>query len=124
MKDPVPHYHECHGGPYPLRLIAVPSTETLNSVFLERDELVQSRGSMFLEIHPDDAADRNIANGDSIVVYNDLGEVAFTARVTPLVAKGAVAAAGIFMRRQSGNGNLVNTCITKDFPTWGGHDSE
>ncbi|MFW5501179.1 MULTISPECIES: molybdopterin-containing oxidoreductase family protein [unclassified Maridesulfovibrio] len=109
LKDPVPHYQECHGGPYPLRLIAVPSSETLNSIFLERDELVQSRGSMFLEIHPDDAADRNIANGDSIVAYNDLGEVTFTARVTPLIAKGAVAAAGIFMRRQSGNGNLVNT---------------
>jgi anaerobic selenocysteine-containing dehydrogenase len=109
LKDPVPHYQECHGGSYPLRLIAVPSSETLNSIFLEREELVQSRGSMFLEIHPDDAAARSIADGDSIVAYNDLGEVTFTARVTPLIAKGAVAAAGIFMRSQSGNGNLVNT---------------
>ncbi|WP_421900657.1 molybdopterin-containing oxidoreductase family protein [Maridesulfovibrio sp.] len=109
LKDPVPHYQECHGGSYSLRLIAVPSTETLNSVFLEREELVQSRGPMYLDIHPDDAAVRSIADGDSIVAYNDLGEVEFTARVTPQVAKGAVAAAGIFMRRQSGNGNLVNT---------------
>ncbi|TIH19276.1 dehydrogenase [Marinifilum sp. JC120] len=107
--EPVPYYQECHGGSFPLRLIAVPSTEILNSVFLEREELVESRGAMFLDIHPDDAAARSINDGDIIVAYNDLGEVTFTARVTAHVAKGAVAAAGIFMARQSANGNLVNT---------------
>ncbi|NDV26970.1 molybdopterin-dependent oxidoreductase [Desulfovibrio sp. JC010] len=106
--EPLPFYQECHGGTYPLQLIAVPSTETLNSIFLERDELVESRGAMFLDIHPDDAAARSIADGDEIVAFNDLGEVTFTARVTPLVAKGAVAAAGIFKSSQSANRNLVN----------------
>jgi len=109
IESPVPYYQECHGGSYPLKLIAVPSTQTLNSVFLERDELLESRGPMCLDIHPDDAGSRSISDGESIVAYNDLGEVAFTARVTEHVAKGVVAAAGIFKSCQSANGNLVNT---------------
>ncbi|BCS87969.1 molybdopterin-containing oxidoreductase family protein [Pseudodesulfovibrio sediminis] len=105
----MPCYQENGGGHYPLRLIAVPSTETLNSIFLERDTLVERRGEMTLAIHTEDAAQRDIADGDSILAFNDLGEVSFTARVTPLVARGAVAAVGVFDSRQSANGNLVNT---------------
>jgi anaerobic selenocysteine-containing dehydrogenase len=109
LKTPVPHYLESYGGAWPLRLIAAPSSKTLNSTFLEREELVARRGPMTLAIHPDDAAPRGISDGDAVTSFNDLGEVAFTARVTPLVARGAVAAEGVFARAQSGNGNLVNT---------------
>jgi anaerobic selenocysteine-containing dehydrogenase len=104
----MPQYQQCHGGEYPLQLIAVPSVETLNSIFLERDELVEGRGPMVMVIHPDDADVRSISDGDEIVAFNDLGEVPFSARVTPLVAKGAVAVAGIFKSSQSANRNLVN----------------
>ncbi|WP_419783988.1 molybdopterin-dependent oxidoreductase [Maridesulfovibrio sp.] len=104
----LPEYQECHGGSHPLQLIAVPSSDTLNSIFLERDELVAQRGPMMLEMHPEDAAERNISDGDKVVAFNELGEVVFTARVAPLVAKGAVAAAGVFKSSQSYNRNLVN----------------
>jgi anaerobic selenocysteine-containing dehydrogenase len=106
---PVPCYTECHGGSYPLRLIAVPSSETLNSIFMERDDLMDRRGVMNLAVNPEDAAARQISDGDEICAFNELGEVVFTAYVTPAVARGAVAAAGIFFTRQSANGNLVNT---------------
>jgi anaerobic selenocysteine-containing dehydrogenase len=109
LSTPLPQYLEPHGGPYPLKLIAAPSVETLNSIFLERESLVARRGPMTLAMHPEDAAPRGIADGDAVMAFNDLGEVAFTARVTPHVAKGAVAAAGVFAKRQSANGNLVNT---------------
>jgi anaerobic selenocysteine-containing dehydrogenase len=109
LATPKPQYRESHGGPYPLRLIAVPSSETLNSIFLEREELVERRGAMVLSIHPEDAASRCISDGDTIIAFNDLGEVLFEARVTPHVAKGAVATVGVFMARQSATGNLVNT---------------
>ncbi|WP_320008973.1 molybdopterin-dependent oxidoreductase [Maridesulfovibrio sp.] len=104
----LPEYLESHGGNQPLQLIAVPSSDTLNSIFLEREELVAQRGLMMLEMHPDDAADRNIKDGDKIVAFNDLGEVGFTARVTPRIAKSVVAAVGIFKSSQSINRNLVN----------------
>lgn len=109
LASPMPHYQENHGGTYPLRLIAAPSSETLNSIFLERDDLVDRRGSMTLNIHPEDAAVRGISDREPVCAFNDLGEVAFTANVTPMVARGAVAAAGIFNTRQSANGKLVNT---------------
>lgn len=107
--SPLPCYQESHGGDYPLRLIAVPSFETLNSIFLERDSLVERRGPMTLSLHPDDAASRDIADGDAVSAFNDLGEVTFVARVTSLTAKGAAAAPGVFDSRQTANGNLVNT---------------
>lgn len=109
LATPMPQYQENHGGGYPLRLIAAPSVETLNSIFLEREELVARRGPMTLAMHPEDAAPRGISDGDAIMARNDLGEVSFVARVTPWVARGAVAAAGVFETSQSGNGNLVNT---------------
>ena len=36
LEDPVPCYREPYGGEYPLRLISVPDSHTLNSIFLER----------------------------------------------------------------------------------------
>lgn len=105
----LPRYVEPHGGAYPLKLVVAPSVETLNSIFLERKSLVARRGPMTLAIHPEDAAARGIVDGDAVTVMNDLGEVAFVARVTPLVARGAVAAAGVFEVAASTNGHLVNT---------------
>ena len=109
MGAPMPQYQENHGGPYPLRLIAAPSSKTLNSIFLEREELVARRGPMTLSMHPEDAAPRGITDGDTVTAVNDLGEVTFVARVTPRVARGAVAAVGVFSTSRSANGNLVNT---------------
>ncbi|WP_432735132.1 molybdopterin-containing oxidoreductase family protein [Maridesulfovibrio sp. FT414] len=106
---PVPGYIENHGGSYPLRLIAVPSSDTLNSTFLERDDLLERRGVMALGMHPDDAAARGISHGDTVRVYNDLGEVRFVAELSGNIARGAVAATGVFKASQSANGNLVNT---------------
>lgn len=109
LESPMPCHMEPHGGEYPLRLIAVPSSETLNSVFLERGELVDRRGPMTLAMHPDDATSRGIADGDEVSAFNNLGHVTFLAHVTPMVSIGTVAANGIFDSRQTVDGNLVNT---------------
>ncbi|WP_027177850.1 molybdopterin-containing oxidoreductase family protein [Maridesulfovibrio bastinii] len=109
LEDKLPVYRECYGGDYPLKLISVPSSETLNSIFLERDELMERRGEMTLQMHPADAEARGISDGDSIVACNEQGKVVFTAALTPLIARGAVAAVGVFKTMQSANGNLVNT---------------
>ena len=94
--EPMPHYTPAHGGTEPLKLIAVPSAYTLNSVFMEREDLNQKRGAMELMLHPADAARRGIADGDRIIAFNDLAQVEFTARLTERVAEGAAAAAGVY----------------------------
>jgi anaerobic selenocysteine-containing dehydrogenase len=48
------------------------------------------RGTIPLEIHPEDAAARGIANGDVVRVWNDLGEVRVPARLSADLRPGVV----------------------------------
>lgn len=108
LPEPVPRYVECYGGPYPLRLVAVPDNYTLNSIFLEREDLVRKKGSMKLLLHPEDGKLRGIKDGDKVIGFNELAEAEFEAELTNLVSKGTAAAQGVFHTSGSGNGWLVN----------------
>ena len=48
------------------------------------------RGDNALQIHPDDAADRGIENGDRVEVSNERGSVSVEADVTPAIRHGTV----------------------------------
>lgn len=52
--------------------------------------LVGMRGEDVLQVHPDDAADRGVADGDVVRVANDRGSVTVEAEVTPAVREGTV----------------------------------
>jgi NADH-quinone oxidoreductase subunit G len=55
------------------------------------DELKAALGAKpFAEIHPDDAADAHVADGDDLVLTTAAGEATLPARVTEHVAKGSV----------------------------------
>jgi formate dehydrogenase major subunit len=54
------------------------------------DRLTAMRGEDVLQIHPDDAAARGIADGDRVSVSNERGQVTATAEVTPAVREGVV----------------------------------
>jgi anaerobic selenocysteine-containing dehydrogenase len=108
LEEAMPRYIKSHGGTYPLRLVAAPSAYTLNSVFLDRKDLKSGRGPMALMLHPRDAASRKIADGSPVVAFNELAEVEFTAKITPLVAEGTVVSEGVYDRTFTKNGLLVN----------------
>lgn len=108
QKEPMPRYLPVHGGNYPLRLIAVPSLYTLNSIFLDREELTRKRGDMQLMLHPEDADTRGIKDGDRVIAFNELAEVEFTARVTRLASPCAAAATGVYSMDSQFFGPLVN----------------
>ena len=108
LEESMPRYIKSHGGTYPLRLVAVPSAYTLNSVFMDRKDLKSGRGPMALMLHPEDAAARNIGDGSLVTAFNDLAEVEFTAKITPLVAEGTAAAEGVYDRTFTKDGLLVN----------------
>jgi len=55
---------------YPLVLLSPASSKTINSIFGELDK----RPASFL-MHPSDAAERGLRAGDTVRVFNDLGEV-------------------------------------------------
>ncbi|KAB1198900.1 MULTISPECIES: formate dehydrogenase subunit alpha [Haloferax] len=52
--------------------------------------LMRMRGEDVLQIHPDDAADRDIEDGDRVRIENDRGTVTVAAEVTPAVRRGTV----------------------------------
>ena len=91
-----------------MALVSVPSSHTLNSIFTQRDDMVENRGNMQLIINYKDACERNIKSGDKILCFNDLAEVGFEAYVTDNIAVGAVAAVGVYTSSQTMNGLGVN----------------
>ncbi|RBI62500.1 formate dehydrogenase subunit alpha [halophilic archaeon] len=52
--------------------------------------LMRMRGEDVLQIHPDDAAERDVDDGEVVRVENDRGDVAVRAEVTPAVRRGTV----------------------------------
>jgi anaerobic selenocysteine-containing dehydrogenase len=71
---------------YPLTLLSPASSKTINSIFGE----ASSRPTT-LDMHPDDAAGRGLADGETVRVFNQLGEVHVRLRVTDDVRAGVVA---------------------------------
>jgi len=70
---------------FPLTLISPATSKTVNSTMGE-----YALRELYAEIAPEDARARRIADGDTVVVYNDLAEVVCRARVTDRVREGVV----------------------------------
>ena len=70
---------------FPLALISPATDRTISSTLGELH-----RSPVPLELHPDDAAARGIADGAPIRVYNGLGEVRCRARLNPGLKGGVV----------------------------------
>lgn len=90
-------------GRFPLALISPSTNRTISSTF---GQLV--RKQVPLEIHPGDAAARGIASGDSVRVWNDLGEVRAAARVNPDLQPGVVLLPKGLWSHNTLSGNTAN----------------
>jgi molybdopterin guanine dinucleotide-containing S/N-oxide reductase-like protein len=79
---------------FPLELLGRKADNYMNSTFanLEGHRRMEARTSQRLEMHPNDADSRGIANGDQVRVWNDRGEIRLTALVDGTVPEGVVAA--------------------------------
>jgi len=103
---------------YPLQLLTPPSPNFLNSTFVNIDSLRKSAGEPELEIHPDDAELREIADGDRVRIHNDRGEFEAVARVGQTVRLGVVVAPSIWWHKLTngrGNANLTTSTRLTDF---------
>jgi anaerobic selenocysteine-containing dehydrogenase len=89
---------------HPLTLISPGSDERTTSTF---GGLETGRVEV-LEMHPDDAAARGLEDGERVRVYNDLGEVVLTLRVSDVIRPGVVCAFKGAWVRTSGNGQTVS----------------
>ncbi len=91
---------------HPLALISPASSHTISSTLGELRP-----GVARLKIHPTDAAARTISDGDTIRVFNDLGDVHCHANVTPEVRPGTVSLPKGLWARSTFNGATANALV-------------
>ncbi|WP_025693265.1 molybdopterin-containing oxidoreductase family protein [Paenibacillus zanthoxyli] len=84
------------GDKYPLMFISPPNHNFLNSTFsnISKHQSLEKRPT--LQIHPTDAAERGIADGDEVKVYNDRGMIQIWAAVTDRMLPGTVISQGLW----------------------------
>ncbi len=115
--DPLPNYLpplEAGGRPaYPLAMISPPARNFLNSTFVNVASLRGIEGEPVLWLNPQDAADREIAEGATLRVFNDRGEQRLTARVTDRCPPGLVVAPSIWWRKLASDGQNANALTSQ-----------
>ncbi|PAD77273.1 molybdopterin-containing oxidoreductase family protein [Paenibacillus campinasensis] len=89
------------GRQYPLMFISPPNHNFLNSTFANVPKHQQLEKQPVLQIHPEDAHERGIEDGDQVVVYNDRGTYEVTAKVTDKMLPGTVVSQGLWWEGES-----------------------
>lgn len=100
--------------------ISPPAHSFLNTSFGVVDRLRTREREPLLQMHPTDAAARQIGDGEAVRVWNELGEVELTARVTEDLVPGTVLAPGIWWASHSPDGRNINQIVRQDEADMGG----
>ncbi len=109
LPDHVPNYEPSGASTrYPLAMISPPARNFLNSTFVNVKSLRDMEGEPVLEIHADDAAQRQISDGQTVRVFNDRGSYHCKARISPRARAGVVNGMGIWWRKLGLHGTNVN----------------
>jgi anaerobic selenocysteine-containing dehydrogenase len=113
VPDFVPNYESQQSSPelarrYPLAMISPPARNFLNSSFVNLKSLRAIEGEPLLEIHPDDAAPRGLADRAQVRVFNDRGSYRCSCRVSDRARPGVVNGLGIWWRKFGQDGRNVN----------------
>ena len=109
--NPLPDYLPNYEPPtahHPLAMISPPARNFMNSTFVNVQKLRSAEGRPLLEMHPDDAASRQIADGDAVRVFNDRGTHVCHASLNGRARQGVVVGLGIWWRKDGANGTNVN----------------
>lgn len=93
---------------YPLAIISPPAHNFLNSSFANLPTFVKAEKEPHLEIHPSDAAERDIKDGDRVRVFNDRGEFKLKARVSEKARPGVVVALSVWWKKLTSDGCNAN----------------
>jgi len=102
---------EAVDGEHPFRLATSPAHNFLNSTFAETATSLAKEIRPELLIHPDDAADLGIADGERIEIGNHRGEVVLHAVLRAGQKRGVVVSEGIFPNSTFERGEGINTLI-------------
>ncbi|HZZ86078.1 MAG TPA: molybdopterin oxidoreductase family protein [Anaeromyxobacteraceae bacterium] len=118
LLDHLPAHED--GGALPLRLQTGVNPYTLNSTFMDREELRRKAGGQRLQLSPAEAARRGLAEGDAVVAWNGLGEVRFTLHVTTRIPDGIAVAEGVYWTAHAPGARTVNALTSQRLSDQGG----
>ena len=107
----LPRVAEPHADPRPrpglLRLLTPASPWILNDSFANDRKLSRRIGAATVAVHPADAAQRGLAEGDDVVLANDSGRLALTLALSDLLPRGvAYAPKGRWPKLESSHANV------------------
>jgi anaerobic selenocysteine-containing dehydrogenase len=105
---------------YPLAFISPPCRNFLNSSFANLPFALGSEKEPRLDIHPDDARIRGIANGDRVRVFNERGSYTLKAAVSERARTGVVVAPSVWWRKLSPDGRNANDVTSQALADMGG----
>jgi anaerobic selenocysteine-containing dehydrogenase len=100
---------------FPLALISPASERTITSTLSELP-----RPEVRLTMHPGDAAERTLLDGDDIRVFNSLGEVRCKVRIGPWVRQGTVSLPKGLWRKHTANGYTATALAPDGLTDLGG----
>lgn len=100
---------------YPLALISPASEKTISSTLGELRDRIAA-----LQIHPEDAAARGIEEGDTVRVFNALGEVHCVAHLNPDMRPGTVGLPKGLWSKSTLNGATANALVPDTLTDLGG----
>lgn len=109
------------GSRYPLEFLGRKADNYMNSTFanLPGHQKLESEYNGVLEMHPEDAASRGIADGMTVTVWNDRGSLPLVAKVSKKVERGVVASR-LHWNKLSQGGHNVNLLTGQHLADMGG----
>jgi anaerobic selenocysteine-containing dehydrogenase len=99
---------------FPLAMISPPARHFLNSSFVNVASLRAAEGEPWLDIHPDDAQARGVADESYVRVFNDRGSLTLRARVTDRARRGVVVALSVWWKKLARDGKNANELTRSD----------
>jgi anaerobic selenocysteine-containing dehydrogenase len=127
--DPLPTYVPPYEGPtsnpalarrFPLAFISPPNRHFLNSSFANLEFARKEAGEPALEMHPDDAGPRGIAEGTLVRILNDRGSFTARARLNGRARAGVVMAPSVWWKKLSPDGRNANEVTSQAIADLGG----
>lgn len=104
---------------YPLTLLNVPNHMFLNSSMANLESSQSFEGTPFLEMHPQDAADRGITDQSLVEIYNRLGNCCLPVKITDTVPQCTVVSQGLWWNEFYGESGNLNQLVSQDLSDMG-----
>lgn len=98
---------------YPLQLLSPPANSFLNTTFSHLKSFIKAERQPFIQLNAEDAADRGIADGEMVRVWNDRGSCRLLARISDRVKPGVAVALSIWWNKLSPGRANVNQTVSQ-----------